>query len=680
MRLDAGGYTTSPAFNPLVESTFGRRNDRVPTPLVISPRFGFSWTLGESNEVAAFTGAARTPRAVLRGGVGVFANSLAAGQIGAAIENTGLPSGVQQIMCVGPAAPIPFWEAYADDPSLVPERCADGSSGTLFSSSAPGVTLFSPEFTPQKTVRSNLAWSGAVLDARFNLSVEGTYSLNLNQQRMVDLNFNPTTRFSLADDGRPVFVLPSSIVPTTGSIASRDARVSQDFARVTEVRSDLQSRTAQLSLRLSPIQRGPSRFGWNAAYTFSHIREQVSGFTSTAGDPQTVEWATSGQGPHQVNYSLRYNFFDAVQVSWTGSFRSGNAFTPTIAGDVNGDGYSNDRAFIHSPFSTSALQPEPIVREMLDLLATTSDATRKCLERQIGSIAERNSCRGPWSSNAALTVTLDRVKFRMPHRAALSFSVSNPLGAADLMINGSSNLKGWGQTATPDQSLLYVRGFDAGTQRYRYEVNQRFGATRPQFLTLRSPVMLTASMRIDLGPTRERQNLSQQLSSGRTQPGSRFPEQLFRSFGTSGLQNPMAVILRSQDTLRLTSVQADSIAAMNRRYTYRADSLWTPVARYLAGLPEEYSESQAYRRFIAARRAQLDMLAEIGPVVRDLLTREQRRKLPASANNFLDPRYLASLRNGIGSYVGGGGGAAVAVGGGADFVTIEAPVMVVRGQ
>jgi len=40
------------------------------------------------------------------------------------------------------------------------------------------------------------------------------------------------------------------------------------------------------------------------------------------------------------------------------------------------------------------------------------------------------------------------------------------------------------------------------------------------------------------------------------------------------------VILRQQDSLHLTAVQADSIAAMNRRYNYRSDSLWAPVSRY----------------------------------------------------------------------------------------------------
>jgi hypothetical protein len=649
IRIDGSRFTTTPAFNPLVESTFGRRNDQVPTALVVSPRIGFSWTLGNAQEIAFFEGAVRGPRAVVRGGIGVFANNSNVGQLGNVLINTGLPNGAQQIVCVGPAVPIPDWDLYATDPDAIPDRCADGTSGTVFSNSAPNVTLFATDFTPQRTVRSNLSWNGTILDARFSLNVEGTYSLNLNQQRSVDLNFDPNQRFTLADDGRPVYVATTSIVPATGAIASRDARVSQSFARVTELQSDFESRSAQLSLRLSPILRGPRRFSWSAAYTYSHIREQVSGFSSTAGNPLSVEWARSAQGPHQFNYTLRYDFFNAVQVAWNGSFRSGSAFTPTIAGDVNGDGYSNDRAFVHSP---SGGADPALAAGMRDLLENASGATRKCLEKQLAAIAKRNSCRGPWSSQASLNVTLDRARFRMPQRASISFSLTNPLGAADLMLNGSGSLKGWGQTPSPDQALLYVRGFDPQTRQYRYEVNQRFGATRPRFITLRSPVMLTASMRFDLGPTRERQNLSQQLSSGRTSPGSRYPESLYRSSSTNGVPNPMSTILRQQDSLRLTALQADSIASMNRRYMYRTDSLWTPIARYFATLPNQYEEDEAYDRYLRARRAQIDMLTPIAEAVRNLLTPEQRRKLPPQVTNILHPRYLALIRNGTGMYVG----------------------------
>lgn len=609
--------------------------------------------LGQAQEISAFSGAFRGPRAVLRGGIGVFASNAGSGAIGAALDNTGLPGGAQQIVCVGPAAPIPDWSAYAADPSTVPDRCADGTYGAPFSNAAPNVTLFANGFQPPRSIRANTSWTGSILDARYSASVEGTYSINLNQQRSVDVNFRPTVAFRLPDDSRPVFVETSDIVPSTGSVAPGAGRVSQEFSHVSELRSDLQSRTAQLSLRLSPIQRTPARFGWNAAYTYTAIREQVSGFSSTAGDPLDVVWARSGQGPHQITYSLHYNLFDAVLVNWNGSFRSGSAFTPSIAGDVNGDGYFNDRAYVYSP---STAPDTALANGMRQLLDNANASTRDCLQRQLGKIAARNSCRGPWSSNAFLTVTLDRAKFRMPRRASISFSLSNPLGAADLAVNGSGHLKGWGQAIFPDQSLLYVRGFDPVTQRYKYEVNQRFGVTRPELVAIRQPVVLSTTMRFDLGATRERQSLAQQLGFGRTIPGQRYPEMLFRSMGVNSVTNPMAVILRQQDSLKLTALQADSIASMNRRYNYRSDSLWAPVGRHFAALPERYDEGETYDRYLRARRAQIDMLMRLVPALRELLTPEQRRKLPQLVVNILDPRYLVSIRDGTSLYAGGTAG------------------------
>ncbi len=655
VRVEGTTFTTRPGYNAEVERAFGRRNDRVPRPIAVSPRVGFSWTVGRSQEVEAFAGAVRGPRAVVRGGLGLFASGTTASVLGGALDNTGLPTGVQSLSCVGVAAPIPDWVAYATGRDAIPDRCADGSATTVFSNASPNIALVAPSFRPSQAVRSNLSWNGSVLDARFTASVEATYSLNLRQQRSIDLNFVPTARFTLPDEaGRPVFVNPANVVATTGAIALVDARRAPQFARVTELRSDLRSRTAQLSARLSPITRTPRALGWNLAYTFSDIREQVAGFSSTAGSPLEVVWASAGQGPHQLSYGIRYNLFNYVQVNWTGQFRSGSAFTPVVAADVNGDGYANDRAFVADPAQTA---DPALAAGLRELLATASPATRRCLERQFGTVAARNSCRAPWSSTASLNVTLDRVRFRLPQRAALTMSLANPLGAADLLLNGSAGLRGWGQTAFPDQSLLYVRGFDAATRRFTYEVNQRFGVTRPQYLTLRSPVSLTVALRVDLGPTREQQSLVSNLDNGRTGGrGSRASAGTFRSMGSNAISNPMSTILRTQDTLRLTSLQADSIASMNRRYAYRADSLWTPVARYLAALPDRYDQGEAYRRYLDARHAQLDLLERTTRLLRDLLTPEQRRRLPAWVNSYLDPRYLRSIRNGNGLYVGGGSG------------------------
>ncbi len=669
LRVDAAHYATAPVYNPDVERTFGLRNDHVPSPIELSPRIGFQKTLGEAPEIFAFTGAQRAPRAVLRASVGVFSNNPSVNLIGPVLDNTGLASGAQQITCVGPAAPIPNWSAYATDPSSIPTTCADGTLGTPFATSAPNVYLVSPDFHPSRSVRANTSWNGSIFDGRFAMGLNGTYSLNLNQQRTFDLNFKPAQQFTL-DDGRPVYANAADIVPTSGAIAPGDARVTSSYTHVNEIRSDLQSRSSQIQISLSPIPHGPTKFTWSATYTYLHTREEVSGFSNTAGNPLDVVWATNGAGPHQISYSLRYNLLNAAAITWNGQFRSGSKFTPMIAGDVNGDGYSNDRAFIYNP---NTVADTAVASGMRQLLANSTGGTRACLDQQIGHIATRNSCGTPWSSTANIQVSLDRAKFRMPQRANISFSLNNPLGAADLALNGSGHLKGWGQTYAPDPNLLYVRGFDPSTNQYKYEVNQRFGATSPALVVLRSPVVFTTQVKFDVGEMRERQTLGQQLGLGRTLPGTRYPEQLFRAVGVGSVSNPMSVIIRQQDSLHLTVVQADSLAAMNRRYNYRCDSLWAPVSRYLANLPERFNESEAFDRFLFARRTQIGMLVALAPTIRALLTPDQLRKLPQLTLNSLDPLYLASVRDGTSLYVGGisplfgppvflaGGGAELAV-------------------
>ena len=88
------------------------------------------------------------------------------------------------------------------------------------------------------------------------------------------------------------------------------------------------------------------------------------------------------------------------------------------------------------------------------------------------------------------------------------------------------------------------------------------------------------------------------------------------------------------------------IATLNRSYVIRLDSIWSPVAKYLAALPDKYNRDEAYRRYQKAREASVDMLIRLAPDIRQLLTPEQRRKLPALVASYLDTRYLASIRSG----------------------------------
>ncbi|MEO7648793.1 MAG: hypothetical protein ABIV11_11275, partial [Gemmatimonadaceae bacterium] len=66
-------------------------------------------------------------------------------------------------------------------------------------------------------------------------------------------------------------------------------------------------------------------------------------------------------------------------------------------------------------------------------------------------------------------------------------------------------------------------------------------------------------------------------------------------------------------------------------------------------------------------RETIDLLSRGGPAIKKLLTAEQLRKLPAFVAGYLEPRYLASIRNGTATFTGGGigaGGGAVFTGGG----------------
>lgn len=657
IRLDGNHFMSLPAANDAIKTTFGVRNDKVPTPIYLSPRIGFTKTLGTVPDVVAFDGMMRAPRAVISGGVGLFQNAANTGSLAQAIANNGLSSGVQQLNCIGTATPTPNWNLYMTSPDSAPSICANGVGASTFASSAPNVSLFSKDYVSPRSIRGNLAWRGVTFGNRFYTNLNGTVSYNANQASSFDLNFNPAAQFALADEGnRPVYAKSTSIVPASGLISSSDARISSSFNRVTEIRSDVTSVSEMLQASISPYNWNYA-WRWSLNYTASSTRDQQRGFAfngNTAGDPRDVAWARSAfDTRHQLGYTFSYLFFGMLNVNWNQSFRSGAPFTPMISNDVNGDGYFNDRAFVFNP--ATAADPA-VAAGMNSLLANGSTAAKSCLKQQMGVLAARNTCEGPWTSTASLGFSLDPVKTHMPQRARISFQLQNPLAAFDLAMHGENGLHGWGQTPSPDQTLLFVRGFDAANTRYVYEVNQRFGSTSLQQTLSRNPVRLVAQVSFDIGPSIERQSLTQQLDRGRSMLGAKFTEQTFKGMYSSGpVLNPLRQVLVQADSLELTRVQADSLAAMNRWYTIHLDSIWTPIGKYFADLPDHYDQDLAYDHYRDGREASVDLLIKLAPAVKSLLTPAQVRKL-GFVGTYLDTRYLASIRSGTsGASMGMGG-------------------------
>ncbi len=643
-RIDGNRFLTTPSFNSALQSAFDLRNDRLPSRAYVSPRVGVQWAYGKSSQVSYAPGSARPPQAVIHAGVGIFQNISPSLFVAPAISATGLPASTQSITCVGGAAPFPQWSTFLTDPASIPTGCVSGTAAAPLAATAPSVVAFDRDYKQPRSLRAAADWSGPILDNRFVLGIQGIVSSGTDQQGTIDLNTARTPRFALANEGgRPVFADALAIVQTTGSISAGAGRASPAFQRVLVQRSDLATRSEQVSINLKPITAN-AKFRWDATYTFLDVREQSFGFASTAGDPFAIAWGQRPQTSRHA-FNLRWSdfpLFDVLYVTASAFVASGERFTPMVATDVNGDGANNDRAFIPDPSKTSDLAMSTAMRS---LLANGSAAARECLGRQLSRFAERASCQAPWIVANVLQVKFNPQKIGLPKRATVSVQVVNPLGLADLALHGANDVRGWGQNIPADQNLLYVRGFDAASRQFTYDVNQRFGSTRPRESATHVLPYISLSLSLDVGVPRERQLLTQRLDMGRDRPGNRAGMEAMKNLGTSAIPNPMAMIMAQESELKLTRGQADSLANLSRKFSVFADSVWTPVASYLATLPLEYSHGEAYQRYVLARERTVDFLLTLVPDANALLTASQRRRLPLQIANYLDRRVLEFLRS-----------------------------------
>ena len=69
----------------------------------------------------------------------------------------------------------------------------------MFSSAAPNVTLFAKDYTSPRALRSNLQWSGMILDNRFSATVDATYSRNMDGWGQPWLKFDTYARCEVAE-------------------------------------------------------------------------------------------------------------------------------------------------------------------------------------------------------------------------------------------------------------------------------------------------------------------------------------------------------------------------------------------------------------------------------------------------------------------------------------------------
>ena len=662
LRLEGSDFGDRPQYDSLVNDAFHVRNDFLPTEWHVSPRAGFTWTLGGSNfgpgGAGGFGGIFQPASWVIRGGVGEFRNQPPTSLVAQVRAATGLGQSQSQVTCIGSAVPLPDWGAYSGTADSIPSECTSGGGPQIGGlTGAPTVTLLGPGFQVPRAWRASLGVERRLTQLlRFNLDV--SYAAGVEQTGYTDLNLNPAPQFHLAGEGnRPVYVPAGAIAPTTGAPSFVASRLDTAFSSVVEAFSGLKTRSTQITASLGGIV-GPAVV-FQLSYTWQDSRDQQSGVRgTTAGDPDVIEWGTSDfQRRHSFVLTITYPFSTALELTSIGRLTSGQPFTPMVGGDVNGDGQRNDRAFIFAPNDTTAVS-----QGMTRLLATASPSVRSCLLSQIGQIAGRNSCTGPWQGTLDFQLNWRPAFWGLNHRLQISVVTFNFLRGLDELLHGVNGAEGWGLQTRPDGTLLYVTGFNPATSSYVYQVNERFGATYGSATAYRPPFQIGIQARLTIGPDRVRQALDAMRAGGGYRGGMgggpagfgmggfrpELSPQILIARIDSALPNPARVVLAMRDSLKLDSGQvrlltpvADSLDAQKQ---VAVDSLrrvfdrlgTSPDPTRLIGLMP-----QLRPLFQGARDAVAHAVTQVHSILRD----DQWDKVPAELRNFqATPNFRGGFR------------------------------------
>jgi hypothetical protein len=215
-------------------------------------------------------------------------------------------------------------------------------------------------------------------------------------------------------------------------------------------------------------------------------------------------------------------------------------------------------------------------------------------------------------------------------RFNFAFNFTNPLGGLDQLLHGSDDLRGWGTAAAPDPVLYSVRGYDPMANRFKYEVNPRFGSTAPSVNTIRAPFRLTLDVTMDISPSLPQQQVSRWMTPGRNgHPGARLTKDELVSRLRRTVPDPYTTLLVDQsDSLLLTNDQVARIRQLAAARTIKMDSIFFALSTWMADLSDSFDESVVVKRSDDAQLAAME------------LTRlEVREKLP----RVLVPEQLALL-------------------------------------
>ena len=701
LRLEGTTFPQTPDYNAEVETLFNRRTDKTPSEIHVSPRVGFTYSMGAPGnpptpapgDTAAAARAARTAQGgggqggggfggrgggggpggggfnasawTIRGGAGEFRGKISSNLVATAVDATGLTGGQSTLTCIGAAVPVPDWTSYLNDPASIPSECLAVTGPVLpvpLSGQRKNVTTFEDGFSAPKVWRASLGGSRRYFQ-RYNFSIDGSVAYGVNQTGSHDLNLDAAPKFSmLSEGGRPVYSAPTSIVPTTGATSIVASRLHPEYGSVNELTSQLRSVSSQITVSTGGVTL--QGITLNGSYTFLRSRDQQNGFSggggggggfggaSTAGDPNVVQWGTSDlERRHSLLGTITFPARAWLDITAIGRMTAGQRYTPVVNGDVNGDGSrSNDRAFIFDP--SAAGTDTSVGNAISRVIANSSPRVAECLQSQLGNVAGRNSCSAPWSPALDIQLNMKPDAFGLARRLALQLQLQNALVGLDQLLHGN-DLHGWGQPVIADRTLLFVRGFDPSSKTFKYQVNEHFGTPSGANSAFRVPFQIGLQGRLTVGQDPARQQIGRMFGTG--PDGKPLSKEEWKTRLSRVVPNIFQHTLTLDDSLKLalTPAQKARLTELSNDIAVKADKIAEELADVLTSAGVAPDPQVIGARMQGKTNEARKVVEESVVDLQKTLTAEQWAKLPDSIKVVPPDRGLGGFGGGDG---GGGGG------------------------
>ncbi len=698
LRFEGSQFPQTPEYNQEVETLFNRRTDKAPSELHVSPRVGFTYSMGAPGnppppapgDTAA---AARATRAAqggggfggrgggpggggfnasawtIRGGAGEFRGKISSNLVATAVDATGLPGGQSTLTCIGAAVPVPDWNSYLNDASSIPTQCLDVGGAPVpvpLSGQRRNVTTFEDGFSAPKVWRASLGGSRRYLQ-RYNFSIDGSFAYGVNQTGSHDLNLDASPKFIMTNEGgRPVFSDPTSIVPTTGATSIVSSRLHTAYGSVNELTSQLRSVSSQVTVSTGGVTL--QGITLNGSYTFLRSRDQQNGFSggggggggfggaSTAGDPNLVQWGTSDlERRHSLLGTITFPARAWLDITAIGRMTAGQHYTPVVNGDVNGDGSrGNDRAFIFNP-ADPQLTDTALKNGISRVIANSPSRVAECLQSQLGNVAGRNSCSAPWTPSLDVQLNMKPNAFGLARRLALQLQLQNALVGVDQLLHGN-NLHGWGQPVIADRTLLFVRGFDASSNTFKYQVNEHFGTPNGANSAFRVPFQVGLQGRLTVGQDPARQQIGRMFGTG--PDGKPLSKEEWKTRLARVVPNIFQHTMTLDDSLKLalTATQKARLTELSNDIAVKADKIAEDLADVLTSAGVAPDPTVIGARMQGKTNEARKVVEESVVDLQKTLTAEQWAKLPDSIKVVPPDRGLGGFGGGDGGGNRGGGG------------------------